>query len=448
MARLARFLACVGSLVACAGLALPAHAVPGDGLKLDDRARCPKVEAGKPINFDGQTLIETPDLPPELRLANALIGANCLARAKQVQSQFLATHPDDYRISFIDARLAWASDNERESEAIGDMVLDKHPDFSSMLILMGSVATQRMHWERALKMLDAAYKLQPQDLWGYIDQLRLEKDLAPSSLTYERMKAIIKNPEFPRDIRNTLSRDARYQVGTSDYEVDRRFEDGLEQLDGVIALTDCDVARQAATVIEFRKDPAKGAQLIQASLKPTGRCAATPETRVMLSEAYLLQAAAIAPQLTDANRSLVQQAKDTLGGDLTEVARRAAMHTPELDPLIPFFRGNVDSIRHDARGRTTLCAAFDTGNITLMQEELENGAPANEDCENFTLVHLVLTLPLNKIPAVESVLRILLERGAKFDSREMDFCARKKGGACAANLLPILQEFDKKRESP
>ena len=122
MARLARFLVCLGSLIACAGLALPAHAVPGDGLKLDDHARCPKVEAGKPIKFDGQTLIETPDLPPELRLANALIGANCLARAKQVQSQFLVTHPDDYRISFIDARLAWASDNERESEAIGDMV--------------------------------------------------------------------------------------------------------------------------------------------------------------------------------------------------------------------------------------------------------------------------------------------------------------------------------------
>jgi hypothetical protein len=82
---------------------------------------------------------------------------------------------------------------------------------------------------------------------------------------------------------------------------------------------------------------------------------------------------------------------------------------------------------------------------------LENGAPANEDCENSTLIHLVLTIPLNrvpsKVPAVESVLRTLLERGAKFDSRDMDFCARKKGGACAENLLPILQEFDKRRES-
>jgi hypothetical protein len=43
---------------------------------------------------------------------------------------------------------------------------------------------------------------------------------------------------------------------------------------------------------------------------------------------------------------------------------------------------------------------------------------------------------------------LFLERGAKFDSRDMDFCARKKGGACAENLLPILQEFDKRRESP
>jgi hypothetical protein len=97
MVRLARLLAYVGSLMACAGVGLPAHAQPGDGLKLDDPARCLKVEAGKPINFEQQTLIETPDLPPELRLANALIGANCLARAKQVQNQFLAAHPDDYR---------------------------------------------------------------------------------------------------------------------------------------------------------------------------------------------------------------------------------------------------------------------------------------------------------------------------------------------------------------
>jgi len=445
MVRLARLLAYFGGLMVCAGMAFPAYSVPGDGLKLDDPARCRKVEAGKPINFDGQTLIETPDLPPELRLANALIGANCLTRGKQVQNQFLAAHPDDYRVSFVDARMAWATDNSPQSEAIGDQVLAQHPDFSSMLILMGSVATDQLHWERAQKMLDAAYKLQPQDLWGYIDQLRIEKDLAPSSLTYKRMRAVIKNPEFPRDIRNILSRDARLQLLTSESEVNKRFEDGIAQLDRLIALMDCDVAKQAATVIEFHKDPAKGVQLIQESVKPTGRCAATPETRVLLSEAYLLQAAAIAPQPTDANRALVQQAKDILNGDLTGVARRAAMHTPVLDPLIPFFKGNVDSVGQDAmRGSTTLCIAFNTGNLALIKEELENGAHADEGCFHYSLVHLVIMTSLDmgpaKIPTAQSVLRTLLERGVKPGSNDLDICARKS--ACAENMLPILREFD------
>jgi hypothetical protein len=214
---------------------------------------------------------------------------------------------------------------------------------------------------------------------------------------------------------------------------------------------DCDVAKQAATVIELHKDPAKGVQLIQESLKPAGRCAATPETRVMLSEAYLLQAAAIAPQLTDANRTLVQQAKDTLDGDLTEVARRAAMHTPALDPLIPFFKGNVDSIGHDTVwGTTTLCIAFNTGNLSLIKEELENGAHANDGCFHYTLVHLVMMTSLDagpaKIPTAQSLLRALLERGVRMEYRDLDICARRS--VCADNLLPILEEFAKKRESP
>lgn len=443
MVRLAGFAVYVSGLLICAAMTSPARAAIGESQRLDDPARCPTVEAGKPINFERQTLVETPDLPPELRLLNSLVSANCLARAQQVQNKFLAEHPDDYRMSFINARLAWMFGKPDRAKAIANLILRQHPDFSSLLVLMASLAVDEKNYERAQTMLDTVYKLQPQDLWAYIDQLRLEADLTPSSVAFKRMRAIIRNPDFPPGVRITVYREARFMRGVTTEEDDKLFADVIKQPD---AVTDCDLAQEAVSVLEIRKDPKKGAELIEESLKKTGKCAATAEIGVFLAEAYLLQAADIAPQPAEANQELVQKAKSVLNGDLTELARRTAIRTPLLNSLVPFFKGNVDSVGHDAWGRTTLCLAVVSNNADLAQEELENGANANGDCERRTLVGLLLSTPLDnkRVPGSQNVLRALLQHGAKFDSNDLQLCTDAPNGTCGQTLLPILQEFAKK----
>lgn len=443
MVRLAGFVVCLSGLLACAGMAVasPANDLTAPPPKLDDVTQCALVQAGKPIKFDGRTLIETPDLPPELRLINALVTQNCVERARQVQNQYVTEHPDDYRMSFINARIAVMMGDINRGQATEDRVLREHPDFSSMLVLRASLALGTHDYTHAQQMLDQVNKLQPQDLWAYIDDVILQATLTPSPAVFKQVKGIIQNTDFPVNVRKAVYGSTRLMAGLED---DQLFSAMMENPD---TASDCVLAERVTVVIEIQKNPQAGASLIEDSVKKSGQCLATPMIRTLLAEAYLLQAAQIAPQPTVQNQALVQKALKLMNGDLTEVARRAAPRTPTLDSLAPFFKGNVNSRAVDEYDQTTLCAAVVGLNPAMAKEELENGADANVKCEHFSLVKLVLTRPLDQqhIPQTQAILRLLLAHGAEFDAQAMNSCASLDNPDCGPLLLPILQEFDRKR---
>jgi hypothetical protein len=99
MVRLAGIIVCISGALSCLAAAQPALAAGPPGMPLDDPVRCASVGSGSPIKFQGRTLIETPDLPPELRQVNALVTVNCLHLAQHLQEAFVAAHPDDYQVS-------------------------------------------------------------------------------------------------------------------------------------------------------------------------------------------------------------------------------------------------------------------------------------------------------------------------------------------------------------
>jgi hypothetical protein len=442
MVRLAGIIVCISGIFSWA---LPASAVGQEDMRLDDEVRCSSVQSGKPIKFEGRTLIETPDLPPELRQVNAFISVNCLKRAQQLQEAFVAAHPEDYTVTFLNARLSWGFGSQPRAKAIGNAVLHQHPDFSSMLVLMASLAVDEKDYERAQKMLDRVDQLQPDDLWAYIDRLRLEADLIPTPATFKRMRAILDNTEFPLIARQTLYGDLRYMQGTTDADRDELFAAMMAKPD---TAKDCVLARQAMEVIEFRHDPQTGARLIEDNVRRSSPCVATPLVRTLLAEAYLLEAAKIAPAPTEQNATLVREAKDAMGGNLTALAHRAALSPGLLDPIAPFLHRAVDSQGDGSDEQTTIiCEAVEAVNPVMVKEELENGANPNGKCDHApSLVkHILMTVTTEKVAQRQSILRSLLEHGARVDG--LDYCASHGNGDCSQTLLPILREFDQRRAS-
>jgi hypothetical protein len=444
MVRVAGIVVCLIGMVAWVGSAL---AEPeGAALRLDDAERCPTIEAGQPIPFEGRTLVETPDLPPELRLVNALVTGNCVKRAEQVENEFLAAHPNDFRVSFINARVAWMVGDAPKAKVIGDLILRQHPDFSSMLVLMASLAVFEKDYERAQKMLDRIDALQPNDLWAFVDHLCVEAELIPTRQTFERARALILDSNFPAGARQNVYNAARYMQGLTDGDRDELFASMMGKKD---TAKDCILEKQALEAIEIRHDPEKGARIIEENLRTSGACVATPVVRALLAEAYLLEAAKIAPRPTARNAKLVREAKEAMGGDLTALARRAAARPGLLDPIIPFLKGSVQSRgpESDELGEpSAICMAIASFNPVMVKEELKNGANPNGKCSDFdlTLVRRLLFMAANDhVPERQAILRLLLEHGARVEG--LDFCSKRESGDCSQTLAPILQEFENKR---
>jgi hypothetical protein len=224
---------------------------------------------------------------------------------------------------------------------------------------------------------------------------------------------------------------------------DNAFNSAMDS-GGVIS--DCTLALQAQDIIEMRNEPHEGAQLIERYLGKSTPCEATPMVRELLAEAYLLQAAKIAPTPVPANAALVKRAKDVLDGSLTPVALHVATDPP-LDPLIPFLKGFVDPKAVDQFGQTALCGAMRAFNPPMVKQALAEHADPNGSCrrdgQESILTSILLMATQEHVAARQEIVRELLTRGARVEG--MEGCAKPENGDCYSVLLPILQEFATRR---
>jgi hypothetical protein len=395
------------------------------------------------VTFEGNRLTETPDIEnPDLRRMNSAISAHCFEWVESRLEIFTTNHSADFHVFFLRARLAWVLGDRTRAQLLVEAVLRQRPDFTSAKVLRASMAIDDQDYQMAMKLLDDIRKEQPEDLWAYIDRLRLEALLTPSAHLTDTLRAFVRDDRFPPNARQQAAYTARYEnSGASQQAQDSIFADQMK-VSPVGA--DCTLANQAMDVIEMRSDPSAGAKLIEKYRVKDGRCTASPLVRTLLAEAYLWQAAKIAPTSVAANSSLIKKARKAMDGDFTPVAQRIALR-PFLAALLPLISDAVDPREPDENGRTVLCNAVLAFNPISVQAELDRGADPKSACDGRSPVsHVILVATREKVSERQRVLRLLLERGA--DVEDLEGCARPENGDCWQVLLPILQEFKGQRK--
>lgn len=396
-------------------------------------AGCPSAHDFPAFTFQGSRLRETPDIDnPQLRLASAALSEHCFEWVDGLLERYTTNYPDDFHVAFLRARQAWVLNNRMRAQLLVESVLRYHPGFTSAKVLRASMK----------ELLDAIQKEQPEDLWAFIDRLRMEAQLAPSTELTATLRAIVRDDRFPPNARQQAAQTARFeQRGVSQDTRDALFTD---QMRANPAFAGCNLAMQALDVIELRLDPKAGAALIEKYLRRSPECEGTPLVHTLLAEAYLWQASKIAPTPVPANAALIGKAKKTLRGDLTSVAHRASFR-PFLNPLFPLLKGAVDLRQTDENGYTVLCNAVMALNAPAVEAVLDQGADLSAPCNDYSPVHGVLfTATSEKVRERQAVLRVLLEHGAPVEG--LEFCASRDNGDCRDVLLPLLQEFQQ-RES-
>jgi hypothetical protein len=403
--------------------------------------RCAAVKAGGPIRAATRKLLETPDIrAPELRRANALLSARCFEQVDEVLQAYASAHPDDYRIFFIHARYAWITDQRSRAEAMATTATHQHPDFTSMKVLLASMAIDDHDYVRAQRLLDQVEAAHPDDLWAYLDRLRIEADVMPSPKLARALRDIVANPDFPPNARQQAADIAGNLRGTTPAERDVLFT--LQMEDGATA-DDCVLARHAIERIEFRGDPKGGAAELEHYLERSQFCLATPLIRTVLAEAYLLQAAGPPSSPPEIVERLRNQALAVLQGDLTPLAERVALRT-NLSAVIPLLGNDYDLSDVDDVGRTLLCTAVVTLNAPMVEAVLARGADPSAPCEGRSPVgYLVLDLSTAHVTERQQIVRRLLEHGAAPEGIET--CSKPEHVACKNVLLPVLQEFANRR---
>jgi len=420
--------------------ALIAAASPAFSASPDD-LHCAGVEPGVKFEFQGHELLETPDIEqPELRLANALLTEQCFDQAVRLVAQFAQAHPDNYQVLFVKARLQWFINGQSLAQVTAEAVLRNHPDFSSMKILLASMKMEDHAWPEAAKLLDEVEKVHPEDLWLFMDRLRIEANVAATADTVKTLKAVMADAHFPRSARAQAMSTSQYETNNvSTEQREDMFVTGMDSGAG----RDCDLVGKAEDLIELGGDPAAGAALIEKYLGKSGACMATPSVRALLAEAYLLEAVKIAPRPARGNAALVRQAKEAVGGDLLPVAQRVPPR-PFLTPLLPFLKGSMDVHATDEHGYSLICSAVMFHNAAMVKAQLSEGADPNGRCGHETLVgYLLLQVATDKFPERQLILRSLLERGARVELLKP--CSDPKNGNCYTIFYPILKEFDERR---
>jgi tetratricopeptide (TPR) repeat protein len=413
---------------------------------------CEQVKAGAPIQFKGRTLLETPDIAePELRRANALLSARCFDQAIEIWEDFGRRNPDNYHVLFLRARFKWIFGDRPMSQLTVEAALRAHPDFASAKVLLASMHIEDQDFPAAAKLLDDVERLQPDDLWGYIDRLRIEAAVAPTPSTADTVTAIMHDPQFPPSVHAQALHIVQFELsGFTQSQRDRALSSVVEDRS---VMTDCALSAEAQELIELRDDPRSGAQLIQRYLGKSRPCDDDSPTRVrmFLAEAYLLQAAAVSPEPGTANAALIGKAKEALGGNLSPVALHVAS-VRKFERLIPFIRGFVDPNAVDDYGSSALCAAVRAYNPPMVAEALREHADPNGKCAGsgadtvLRSILLTATPPGQHVTERQDMVRELLSRGARVEGMA-DSCKPGSGGDCATVILPILKEFEARRAS-
>lgn len=201
----------------------------------------------------------------------------------------------------------------------------------------------------------------------------------------------------------------------------------------------CQMAKVALRLSEIEHRYADVIQLLESPQAREGNCTGLETNRILLAQAYLMEAAKISTRPGPANKKLVDRAHVVLNGDYTGLAAHV-MSRPQAATLAPFLAGNLHPDEVNSRDSTTLCEAVNQLNVEAARAQLQAGADPNGRCRHESLVgSLVFMATTGKDDRRREIMRALLEHGATVTN--IDACRSPTMGDCREVLLPIMEQY-------
>ncbi len=404
-------------------------------------ARCSTIQAGGNIKFRDMTLRETADIPAaEIRRINTVISNRCYEEANDAVEQYVATHPDDYQISFVQSRLLWLLTSASAAEVRLLEVLHDHPSFASAKVLLASIYMSQQQNDQAKALLDSAAVDAPNDLWLFLDRLKLEAGQIPSADTTQKYFEILQNPQFPPSARETSalalinSPSASNSMTDAAYRIQLSFESATPY-----AMKAFNYAHYLVEQVHRETD---GIQLINDLQRDPRNVQKKKQLNLLLAYAYLSQAAEIDSNPSVKNARLIELAKQSVDGDVVDLYAFVG-EVSGGRRLRSLLSAQIDQHATDQYGRTPLCNAVSVLEPDLVLDALSKGADPNAECDNTSILGRVVLMPVTYgVRERQTILRALLQHGAKLEY--VKDCQDSLGGDCKEVLLPILREFEVK----
>ncbi len=298
--------------------------------------RCASVRPGGDIHFRQQTLRDTPDIEsPEIRRINALVSLGCFDDAKTAMKAFVAAHPADYKIRFVQARLSWIEEGDRAGREAMRSLVEDHPNFASAKALLASLYLDEGETDQASKLLDEVAATSPNDLRVFLGLLKLAAQDKRRADTVRNFAEVLNNAEFPPWAREAAAIQITQFPGAfpSDKEAAYRAQMTFD------SATPWHVKAYALAFYLYDEDqtrrPGELIDLIKKLQDDPGSKPKQVAINFMLSVAYLRQAEAIDPTPTPRNADLIKLAIQTTDPNFLRVPLKQVPHFADLVKLLP-----------------------------------------------------------------------------------------------------------------
>jgi hypothetical protein len=410
-------------------------------------ASCRAVDAERSLGFFGQSLRDTPGLASaDARRLNSLLArGECADAAAADITTRLAANPDDEQMAFLEARLDALAGRRPVAERRIDALLARAPALQPAQVLKAALLLDREQRVEARTWLDKAATARPDDLRVAFLRLRLDALDAPKGEGAGQLAKVMRDDSLPPDLREDAQATLLYLTALDIDRKEAALREGLTfasqtpRWNKSIALARL-LAEEAGKPAEARK-----------VLEPLVADKATPEdarheAAVLLSEAWLLEAARIDPAPTARNAPQVAKARAAVEGDMVPVAGRIRRYH-DLSALMPFVADVVDPEARGPDGLTLLCRGAQLLDASKVRRALEAGAAVDGECSGSTPLAYVVRQGPGLWSMKTDLLAVLLAAGADPDPKlypgssftAMSFCAESLKG-CEETLLPLLKE--------
>jgi hypothetical protein len=401
--------------------------------------RCSQIEEPAAVEIDGRRLVEVPDFAsPEMRRANLQVSSGCESFAQEAVAELLRREPRNAEGLYVRARLVWVDGGAARAEADVRRLVREHPDFVSGHVLLSGLHIDQGRFDDASRILDEVEASAPNDLWVWLNRTRIEAFESPRASARERLRTVLKSPQFPPNARESAAFALRRSQDVSLTQFEESYALRLDY-DSSYAFG-CKLRDYAFWLMESQGRFDDGIQVIESHMGKSFECLG------MLGSAWdflaygtLVKAAAISPVPTSANAAYVEKARDAVQGDFSDLSAWL-VGRPRENMLAPFILDGLDVEETDQYGRTRICNGVLALNAITVRTELERGADPNGECVGGSLVqYLTLMGGRDKVDERRAVLRELLKHGAQ--PGDVSYCRDPGNGLCSTALVPLFEEF-------